>query len=311
MLLALIFFISGCTTGTSENKSVPREGAWGIYVLDLSSENVELIYSTSREIQIIRVDSSGQKLAFSQKVEGDEDQHFEILTIGVDGTGLTQLTDNNQWDVYPCFSPDGTKIAFLSWRGSNFDIYVMNSDGTNQQKLYDSGGHDADIDWKGDRIAFTRDHQIWTIKEDGTDAKRLTNPPNAGQWGTANLPIGDYDPRFSPDGSKVAFERLGNVNSAYGDYDIYVINSDGSDETRLTHTGYSQGFAHWSNAGDKFVFIVSAIGTEGKYDIYMMNSDGSNIHDITPDYFPSEFLCHNAIFSKDDSKIYFIGQWYE
>ena len=55
---------------------------------------------------------------------------------------------------------------------------------------------------------------------------------------------------------------------------------------------------------------MAAIGSAGKYDIYMMDADGSNARNITPDYFPASFLCHSAMFSKDDSQVYFTGQWY-
>ena len=43
----------------------------------------------------------------------------------------------------------------------------------------------------------------------------------------------------------------------------------------------------------------------------MMNADGTDNHNITPDYFPAEFLCHTPVFSIDDSKIFFIGEWWE
>jgi len=89
------------------------------------------------------------------------------------------------------------------------------------------------------------------------------------------------------------------------------VNYDGTVETRLTYTGYSQGLASWSRSGDKIVYIVAAMGTEGKYDIHVMNSDGTNSRNITPDYFPSNFLCHSPIFSPDDSKIFFLGEWWE
>ena len=90
-----------------------------------------------------------------------------------------------------------------------------------------------------------------------------------------------------------------------------LVNADGSSETRLTDSGYSQGIVSWSHSGDRLVFVVGAIGSEGKYDIYIMNSDGSNITNINPDYFPLNFLCHTPVFSADDSKIFFIGEWWE
>jgi len=313
-LFLTIWLLVGCSSGSDTSpavQNVPHQEAWGIYALDLSSENVTLIYSTSEMIQGLNLDSQHQKLVFAQKVGGDTDEYYEIMTIGVDGTGLTRLTDNSIMDIYPSFSPDGNQIAYLRW-GSTLDIYTMNADGTGQQLLYDSGGHDADVDWgNGGRIVFTRSYQIWTIKDDGTDAQQLTDPLNAGEWGNANLPIGDYDPRFNSDGSRVVFERMDDTSQQHGGYNIYTINLGGTGEAQLTNTTYSQGLPDWSSTDSRIVYIVSAISGAGKYDIYMMNSDGTNNMDITPAYFPAEFLCQSAILSSDDAIVYFVGQWYQ
>ncbi|MCJ7605424.1 MAG: hypothetical protein MUO19_05240, partial [Dehalococcoidales bacterium] len=71
------------------------------------------------------------------------------------------------------------------------------------------------------------------------------------------------------------------------------------------------GIVSWSHSGDRLVYVVGAIGSEGKYDMYVMNPDGSGITNINPDYFPPEFLCHTPVFSADDSKVFFIGEWWE
>jgi len=315
-LLITACLLAGCSSdsGTRPSpvvKSVPHQEAWGIYALDLSSEDVALIYSTSRAIHGLNLSGQNQKLAFAQKVGGDTDANFEIMTVGAGGTGLTQLTNNSIMDVYPSFSPDGSQIAFLS-QGTTLDIYIMNADGTGRQLLYDSGYHDADVDWgNGGRIVFTRNSQIWTIKDDGTDALQLTNPLHAGEWGVANLPIGDYDPRFNSDGSRVVFDRLVDTSQQNGGYNIYTINLGGTGETQLTSTTYAQGFPNWSSANIQIAYIVAAISGAGKYDMYLMNADGTNNRTITPSYFPAEFLCHNAVFSNDDAKVYFVGQWYQ
>jgi len=303
------------TTTTTTTMTVPQDKTWGVYELNLSSEATSLIYSSSNEIVSLNLDDAGMTLAFSIKSSTEAiDTGSEIYSVGVSGSNLTQLTNNSYFDIYPSFSPTGTQIVFLSKRNGTLDLYTMNSDGSNQQLLYDSGEHDADNDWgSAGRIAFTRDSQIWSIKSDGTDPQQVTDPANAGQWGNANLPIGDYDPRYNPNGSKIAFERMVDVSYTNGGYDIYVINVTGTGETALTSNGsqgYAQGFANWSQAGDKIVFIVAAVGSVGQFDIYLMNSDGSNNRNITPSYFPANFLCHNAVFSGDDLKIYFVGQWY-
>ena len=290
---------------------VPRTEKWGIYALDLTSETVELLHSSASKIEFLNISKAGDTLAFSQQFAGNANENEEICTIKIDGGELRRITDNNLMDVYPVWSPDGTQLAFLSWRDKDLDIYVMGNDGSNQRELYDSGSHDADIDWVGGSIAFTSGSQIWIMQDEGTAPVQITDPPNAGVRGNANLPFGDYDPRLSPDGSKIAFERLEDDASPHGNYNIFVVNVDGSNETRLTDSGYSQGIVSWSHSGGKLVFVVGAIESEGVYDIYMMNSDGSNITNINPDYFPANFLCHTPVFSADDSKIFFIGEWWE
>ncbi len=186
----------------------------------------------------------------------------------------------------------------------------MNSDGSNPVELLDSASHEADIDWVGDGIAFTRDSRIWIMNANGSEVRPLTDPPGAGEWGRANLPFGDYDPRISPDGSKVVFERLLGDESPHGNYDLFVIDLGTSEEIRLTDSGRSQGLASWSHSGGQLVYIVAAIGQAGQYDLYMMNADVTDNRNITPDYFPPQFLCHWAVFSNDDSSIFFIGEWW-
>jgi len=306
----LILCLAGC--GGEDKKQVPHEGQWGIYSLDLSTQDVSLIYGSADEIySVLRLNQAGDRFVFAQRIGGTSDERLEICSVGVDGTGFRRLTDNSFWDLYPAWSPDGTRVAFLSLRQNDLDIYVMNADGSNVQRLYDSGSHDADLSWAGNRIAFTSGFKIWGINDDGTVPALITNPPNAGAWGNANLPVGDYDPALSPDGSKIAFERLEDVSMTHGGYNIFVINSDGSGETRLTGTGYAQGMPTWSHAGDKIVYIVAAINGQGVYHLYTINPDGTDNRDITPGYFPPGFLCQSAVFSGDDSRIYFIGQWWQ
>jgi Tol biopolymer transport system component len=186
----------------------------------------------------------------------------------------------------------------------------MNADGSNVGKLYDSGSYDADIDWVGNQVVFTSGSKIWRIDDNGRQPFQITKPANAGKAGKTNRPIGDYEPRLSPDGTKVVFERLEDPDvTIHGKYNIFIINSDGTGEQRLTDNGYAQGMASWSHAGTKLVYVVAAIEGQRKFDLYLMNADGSDNQNITPNYFPADFLCHSPVFSKDDSKIYFIGQW--
>lgn len=307
LILLLIILMAGCIN----NGTIPHVKRWGIYSLDVSTNKIGLIYSNENEISTLRLNNNGDTFVFSLMVNGSDYNHSEICLINQDGTQFQQLTDNNYWDLYPTWSPDGTKIAFLSFREENLDIYIMNKNGSNQQKFYDSGDHDADIHWIHDTIVFTSGSKIWKINEDGTNPTTMTFPPKAGEWGNANLPFGDYDPNIHPDGTKIAFERLENDTSIHGNYNIFTISTTGDNETRLTDNYYTQGFPTWSHTGDTILLMVSAIHDEGIYDLYLMNADGSDYRSITPTYVPNNFLCHQGIFSTDDSIIYFIGEWWE
>ena len=237
--LCLALGVVGCRhqssspTGTEVPQSVPRVENWGIYALDLTTEQVELIYSSAAKIGFLDLNEVGDTLTFSQQFNGSANENEEICTIGIDGGAFRRITENSFLDTYPIWSPDGTRIAFLSWRDKDLDIYLMKNDGSEQRKLYDSGGHDADIDWVDSSIVFTSGSRIWLMRDDGTAPVPITAPPDAGIWGKANLPFGDYDPRLSPDGRKIAFERLEDDASPHGNYDIFVVNDTSINQEKI------------------------------------------------------------------------------
>ncbi len=310
LLITFLFVLEGqCSSIAGER--VPHEEKWGIYALDISTEDVHLIYSSPERISGLQINCTGDTFAFSQRFGGDDTDDEEICIMSVDGTNYKRLTNNTVLDTYPVWSPDGSLIAFLSWREETMDIYTMDSDGSNVKKMYDSGFHDGDIHWLNNTIVFTRNSQIWMMNDDGTGAHQVTDPPRAGEWGKAVLPFGDYDPRLNPDGTVIAFERMVDDESPHGNYDIYTINVDGSHETGVTATGYTQGLPKWSHKGDTILYEVAAAGETGVFELYVMNADGSNSYSITPEYFPDNFLCHSPVFSPDDSIVYFVGEWWE
>ena len=129
----------------------------------------------------------------------------------------------------PSWSPDGTKIAFESGIDDvvyNYEIYVMNADGSNQTNLTNNSSQDKYPTWSpdGSKIAFysMRDgnDEIYVMNADGSNQTRLTNNSDSDKY-----------PLWSPDGSKIAFLKV-----MYPNWDIYVMNADGSNQTRLTYS---------------------------------------------------------------------------
>jgi Tol biopolymer transport system component len=95
----------------------------------------------------------GARIVFDSYRDGDQ----EIYTIdSSDGSGVKKLTDNRNHDVNPTWSPDGTRIAFER----DYDIWVMNADGTGQKNLTNTTGSASEYepDWSPDgvKIAFEK-----------------------------------------------------------------------------------------------------------------------------------------------------------
>ncbi len=183
-----------------------------------------------------------------------------IFVMKYDGSGLRLLMADG---FEPAWSPDGAKIAFASYRTGQAEIYVMNSDGTGQKQLTDTGNN-MQPRWSpdGSKIAFVSDraitHNIYLMNADGTNQIRLTGGPS------------DYGPDWSPDGSKIVFWK---TTFSYLTY-IYVINRDGSGLRLLDSYGYEPA---WSPDGTKIVFISSGY-LFGQ--ILVMNADGSGVSEL-------------------------------
>ena len=162
-VISLLLVACILTAPPSIAMTVPHQEKWGIYFLDLTAQEVDLLYSSPQRITTLRLNHAGNRFVFSQPVGGDDNAYEEIFTLGTDGQGLQRLTENNLWDIYPAWSPDDMHIAFLSFQEVDLDIYIMDANGNNVTQLFDSGSHDADIHWLGNQIAFTADSRIWIM----------------------------------------------------------------------------------------------------------------------------------------------------
>ncbi len=123
----------------------------------------------------------GQRLVFQCDWKGSKNQAAQICIINADGTHLVHVTDDKSDNGSPSWSPDGRRIAFTSNRERHYGIYVMNIDGSNQQRLTNSPDFDeGDPVWSpdGSRIAYVSDpgdsskagpNNIYAMNADGTN----------------------------------------------------------------------------------------------------------------------------------------------
>ena len=179
----------------------------------------------------------GTRIAFSRGTGGGLVSN--IFTVNPDGSDVDQVTDGILGNNVASWSPDGTQLVFNSGREGGVQIWVTDADGGNPHPITDTppGVLNTSPQWspRGDRIVFgsTREcierplpvletcgvsSELYTMRPDGTDIKRLTFSSGPDSYGT-----------WSPDGNKIAFSR-GAADGAT----IWVMNADGSDQHQIS-----------------------------------------------------------------------------
>ncbi len=230
-----------------------------------------------------------------------------VLTACHSERSLAPRSDEPRFSLSPTEGLKG-RIAFHSSRDGDFDIYVMNADGSGVTQLTKNAVNEFDPIWSpdGKQIAFGRCLDVCdavVINADGSgervlfhdgfprawspDGTRMafsTNGEvyvmNADGTGVTQLTQGGGFPTaWSPDGRQIAFN-----SDRDGDNDLYVMNSDGTGITQLTNDPASDEGDHagWSPDGKRFVFSSRRDG--GDLDIFVMNPDGSGVTQLTRNF---------------------------
>jgi Tol biopolymer transport system component len=277
----------------------PLPGRYGIFVMRLDGSELHQIFGTDLRPGGVRPSADGTQLLLQfhyRDVDGDgqfseaDMSAIEIGVIATDGTNFRRLTDNDAIDALPLWSPDSTEILFTSNRrdGEKLDLFLMDVNGERPRPLTQTPDiHEGDPDWVGDTIVYTHNaaddevQSIWAMSSDGTNPRQVTFPPSRGESGLV-FNYGDYDPRLSPDGQQVAFERLVDdefffVDRQIGRWDIVVANLDGSGERNLTHEMEAAGFPKWSPDGQTILFLSHRVEDDKPLiALYTIGADGSD-----------------------------------
>jgi len=172
-----------------------------------------------------------------------------------------------------------------------YDIYKANADGTGRTPLTRTLGYDAEATVAPDGlITLTSirdgDMEIYTMKSDGSDVKRLTNRPGP-----------DGGPFFSHDGTKIVFrgrslqpgKELDEYRSLLTEgvwrpteLELFVMNRDGSGLRQLTTLGGANFAPSWHPDGKRIIFASNMADPNGRdFDLYLINVDGTGLERIT------------------------------
>lgn len=192
----------------------------------------------------------------------------QVFVMNPDGSGQTNVSGGK---MVATFNGDAVwshtgRIAY----GCDFDICVVNPDGTGWQQLtHTAQGFESAPTWSpdGTQIAYQVSNNtgtvinIWVINADGSNPQQLTSSG------------ADFTPQWSPDGLRIAFVSLRD-----GDYEIYVMNAAGNGVSNLTQNPAEDGLLdapQWSPDSSKLLF-VSDRNANLNYDVYVMNSTGGS-----------------------------------
>ena len=266
----------------------------------VSPDGLRIAYSTCE----FRTDSLASKFVY---YEGDHNlYHYEIATVGMDGESPVRLTENEHYDHYPEWSPDGTRIACIAnsrerlsqtdrWR-----LFTMSPDGSNVFQVSDKRADLYPPAWSPDgrRIAFAvkepsapYERVVYTVRPDGSELTRVLR--------VEGKPA--FLPSWSPDSEELAFASVDGWTVT-----IYAVNPYGGGLREVWSTEYYNYPSYlsnrhevsqvsWSPDGAEILVIVNGV-------IWVGHPDGSGWRRL--DQGPLEFMpVDAAAWSSDGSRI--------
>jgi Tol biopolymer transport system component len=212
----------------------------------------------------------GTKLVF----EGDDGRDDGVYVMNANGTGFRWLADG----LRPAWSPDGSRILYPM--GSH--LYTIAADGTNAIQLTNAPGRDDLPSWSpdGSKIAFVRyDGSVTSVlvmAADGSDPHEVFQQKG----------VYPHQPLWSPDGTQLLLEAETTTpqGNYQGNYDLYLVEADGSRWTDLTQTTErAENWPVWSPDGSLIAFRATTeltVNTDD-YQVYLIGPDGSGEERLT------------------------------
>lgn len=220
----------------------------------------------------------------------------QVYVMSTTGGTPRAVTNDIHGGFDPRWSPDGQRLAFITPSASNpylYAISVLGPAGT--QQLTDTGAGSYSPVWSPDekRIAFLsgtaevdKGKELYVVNTDGSGLIRLSDP--------LAMMGGPRGPRWSPDGSSIAFVGAG---GDYLSWEIYVAKTDGSGVSRLTNNNEQDFNPNWSADGTRLAFESTRRSAHPWSSAYSIKADGSDLRLLT------DLESHMPAWSPDGTQI--------
>jgi Tol biopolymer transport system component len=223
-------------------------------------------------------DSGGTKAQFGGVIVFWDDSPWPSIWAMRAGSRPRRILRNDQNAKRPRLSPDRGWVAFDGARPgkppiSDFDIQLVQLDGTGLRTLTDTAEWDVDAQWSPDGTSrtFTRmpprdgwlESWVWAVGADGTGLRRIVRGRNA---------------RWSPDGTRLVFA----APTAKSKGDLFVVGADGGRRRLVLASREVDEPAGWSPNGRRILFTRFTDSSGRRADVYTVNVDGTRLRRLGP-----------------------------
>lgn len=232
------------------------------------STESEVVESTSEKIETEPEEEATPKgkIVFSS-YRGEDSSVMGIHILDIESGEFTELDTGFPINLFPKWSPDGSRILFSTPVG--WFMYILEADGSGMSQLTTFRSNNGDWSPDGSQVVLQSDHDnepedtpdLYIIDANGESLVEILDEPE----------FADYGPRWSPDGDQILF-----ISTRSGMAQMYVLNLEDLSLTQLMQTDEDVIGAAWSPDGRR---IVYSMGANTTYDIYVVDIDDVLIYD--------------------------------
>jgi tricorn protease len=240
--------------------------------------------------------------------------HGELFLMPVGSRSeVRRLTDHPANDHGIAWSPDSSKIVFISDRNGYEDLYLLEADDPEHprftqahqfkvKQLTNTREAESAVQFSpdGQRVTFLRSGRLWSMKPDGSDQKVIVDTPQ----------VIDYE--WSPDSKWIVYSRMDGSFAS----ELYIMRANGGEAKNVTRFATFNAGVTWSDDGKKLCFLSNRKGSTGVYVLSLQKEsapgaassddiDWEDIHHRVTQ--PTTMETHEAAISKDGSRVAFVA----
>jgi TolB protein len=202
---------------------------------------------------------------------------YRLEVADADGEGTQMALRSNEPIISPAWSPDGTKVAYVSFENKKPVVYVQNLITRQRTVIANYKGSNSAPSWSPDgsrlALALSKDGltQVYVVNADGSGLRRLTNTNGI-----------DTEPQFSADGQSIYF-----TSDRSGGPQIYKMSANGGEPQRITFNGSYNISPRISPDGKTLAYISRREGRFQLYSLDLSSGQEQRLSDTVKDESPS------------------------